>query len=87
MAKEKPVIQQMKKRKWKWIGYTLRKDSQAVERQILDWNHQGQCKRGRPKRTWRRVVEEGIGKVGKTWKEIRALAQNRIRWRCFVETS
>jgi hypothetical protein len=30
----------------------------------------GQCKRGRPKRTWRRMVEEDIGKVGKTWKEI-----------------
>jgi hypothetical protein len=30
MAKEKPVIQQMKERKWKWIGYTLRKDSQDL---------------------------------------------------------
>jgi hypothetical protein len=24
-------------------------------------------------------------KSGKTWKEVGALAQNRIRWRCFVE--
>jgi hypothetical protein len=86
MAKEKPVIQQMKERKWKWIGHTLRKDSHAIERQVLNWNHQWQSKRGRPKRTWRRAVEEDIGKVGKTWKEIRALAQNRIHWRCFVET-
>jgi hypothetical protein len=34
--------------------------------------------RGRPKRTWRRMIEEEIGKVGKTWKEVGALAQNRI---------
>jgi hypothetical protein len=30
-------------------------------------------------RTWRRMVEEETGKVGKTWKEVGALAQNRIR--------
>jgi hypothetical protein len=39
---------------------------------------------GKPKRTWRRTVEE-IGKVGKTWKEVGALAQKRLYWRCFVE--
>jgi hypothetical protein len=42
---------------------------------------QGQRKRGSPKRTWRRMVEEENGKVGKMWKEVGALAQNRIRWR------
>jgi hypothetical protein len=77
IAKEKPIIQQIKERKWKWIGHTLKKDSQAIERQVLDWNPQGQRKRGRPKRTWRRTVEEEIGKVGETWKEVGALAQIR----------
>jgi hypothetical protein len=43
------------------------------------------CPQGRHKRTWRRTVEEEIGKVGKTWKEVGALAQNQIRWRCFME--
>jgi hypothetical protein len=46
MAKEKLIIQQMKERKWKWIGYTLRKDSQVIERQVLNWNPQGRQKRG-----------------------------------------
>jgi hypothetical protein len=68
MAKEKPIIQQIKERKW--IGHALRKDSQATERQVLNWNPQGRRKKGRPKRTWRRTIEEDIGKVGKTWKEI-----------------
>jgi hypothetical protein len=35
--------------------------------------------------TWKRTVAEEAGKTGKTWKEVRALAQNRVRWRCFVE--
>jgi hypothetical protein len=29
------------KRKWKWIGHTVRKDENAVERIALDWNPQG----------------------------------------------
>jgi hypothetical protein len=36
MSKEKPTIQQIEERKWKLIGHTLRKDSQAIERKVLD---------------------------------------------------
>jgi hypothetical protein len=57
-AKEKPIIQQINERKWKWIGHTLRKDSQATERQALNWYPQGRRKRGRPERKWRRTLEE-----------------------------
>jgi hypothetical protein len=35
--------------------------------------------------TWKRTVVEEAGKAGKTWKEVRALAQNRVLWGCFVE--
>jgi hypothetical protein len=85
MSKQKPIIPQVKGRKWKWIGHSLRKDSQAIERQVLNWYSLGRRKRGRPKRTWRRTVEEETGKVGKTWKDVGALAQNRIRWTSFLE--
>jgi hypothetical protein len=55
---EKPVELQIKKRKWKEIGHTIRKDGNAVERIVLDWNPQGTRKRGRPRKTWRRSVME-----------------------------
>jgi hypothetical protein len=45
MAREKPIIIQIKDRKWQWIGHTLRKDSQATERQDLNRNPQGRRKR------------------------------------------
>jgi hypothetical protein len=63
------------------IGETVRQKINCEKNHCL----QGRHKRGRPERTWRRMVEEEIGKVGKTWKEVGALAQNRIQWRCFVE--
>jgi hypothetical protein len=79
MAKEKPIIQQIKDRKRKWIGHTLRKDPQAIEGQVLYWSPQERRKSARPKRTRRRTVEEETG------EEAGALAQNRIHWRFFLE--
>jgi hypothetical protein len=34
---------------------------------------------------WWRSVEEEARKEGKTWRDLRTLARNRIRWCCFVE--
>jgi hypothetical protein len=41
-------------------GQTLRKETRAIEKTALDWNPQGYRRRGRPKRTWRRTVEDEI---------------------------
>jgi hypothetical protein len=38
---------QIKRRKWNWIGHTLPKEAGTI-----DWNPQGYRRRGRPKRTW-----------------------------------
>jgi hypothetical protein len=48
---ENPIQLPIKKRNWKWIGHTTRKDPNAVERIVLDWNPQDTRKRGRPKKT------------------------------------
>jgi hypothetical protein len=47
------------------MWHTLRKDPQATERRVLNWNPLGRRKGGRLKRTWRRTVKEEIGKVRK----------------------
>lgn len=39
---------QIKKRKWQWIGCTLRKDQDAVMKLTLSQNPQGQREKGRP---------------------------------------
>lgn len=85
MANEKEIKYQIKHRKWNWIGHTLRKDHTAIERRALDWNPQGSRKRGRLRNSWKRTVEEEARAMGKTWREIKALAGNKVCWRCFVE--
>jgi hypothetical protein len=51
----------------------------------LDWNPQGARRRGRPRKTWKKTVEEEAAVMGKTWKEVKRLANNRTRWRCFTD--
>jgi len=33
--------------------------------------------------SWRRTVDDEAGKAGYTWRQIKKLAQNRMRWWAF----
>ena len=76
---------EIKRRKWRWIGHTLRKPTFSITRQALTWNPQGKRKRGQPRNTWRRDMESEVRKMGYTWQEIVTLAQRRIRWRALID--
>jgi hypothetical protein len=76
---------QVRKRKWGWLGHTLRKTPVNLTRQALEWNPQGKRRRGRPKNTWRRTMLEEAKEINKTWAEIKAEAKNRVRWKILVE--
>jgi len=70
ITKQKPIEIQIKRRKWNWIGHTLRKEAAAIEKTALDWNPQG-YRRGRPKRTWPRTIEDAIRNTGRLYNEVR----------------
>jgi hypothetical protein len=79
------VSTQIKRRKWNWIGHTLRKGNEAIEREALDWNPRGKRWRGRPRHTWRRSVHNEALENGKSWSKIKRMAWNWTRWRYFVD--
>jgi hypothetical protein len=79
---ETPVEPQIKKRRWKWIGHTIRKNENAVERIALDWNRQSTRKK---RKTWRRSVMEETQREGRMWRVVKRLAADRSRWNSFVE--
>ena len=68
ITKQKGIEIQIKRRKWNWIGHTLRKEAEEIEKSALDWYPQGYRRRGRPKRTWRRTTEDEIRSRGKSWR-------------------
>ena len=45
-----------KKKKFRWIGHTLRKEDGEIPKAALHWNPQGNRKGGRPKNSSRRSV-------------------------------
>jgi hypothetical protein len=42
-------------------------------------------RRGRPKKTRKRIVEEEVRDQGKRWQEVKAVAKNKVGWRSFVK--
>ena len=60
ITNQKSIENQMKIRKWNWIGHTLRKETGVIQKTALDWNPQGYRRRGRPKRTCGRTIEDEI---------------------------
>jgi len=82
---ETEMSTQIKRRKWNWIGHTLQKGNEAIEREALDWNPQGKRRRGRLRHTWRRSAHSEALERGKSWNEVKRMVGNRTRWRCFVD--
>jgi hypothetical protein len=65
---------EIRKRKFGWIGHTLRKDDSELCKAGLQWNPQGTRGRGRPRNSWRRTTMDESGK-----------RRNREGWRRFVD--
>jgi hypothetical protein len=73
---------EIRKRKFRQIGHTLRKKDGEIPNAALLWNPQGSRKRGRPKNRWRRSV---IKEAGRSWNELRFLAADRQTWKELVD--
>ena len=80
------VSEQVRIRRWKFIGHILRKDIDDNQRIALKWTPDaGRRKRGRPKETWRRTVERERNSLGfSSWDEAGAVAHDRNRWRTLI---
>ena len=83
-TKQDPVIEEIRKRSWQWIGHTLRKPDVNITKQALEWNPQGNRRQGRPTHSWRRTRLKELERTGTTWREAKQIAQNRVRWRTTV---
>ena len=80
-----PAEIEIGRRRWNWIGHTLRKPTSSTTRQALTWNPQGKRRRGRPCNTWRRDLQADTKKMGYSWGQIETAAQDRGLWRTLVD--
>ena len=84
-AGQEPVAKQRLRKKWGWIGHTLRKPASSTTRQALTWNPQWKRKRGQPRNSWRRDTEAELKQQGTNGSGMARTAQNRVRWRGVVD--
>ena len=61
----------------RWYGYVLRRDDDSVLRVALNLEVSGKRKRGRPRKTWKKQVEEETEKIGLKKED----ALRRDKWR------
>ena len=76
-AQQNLVEEDIRRRRWRWLGHTLHKPPSSIGRQTLNWNSQGQRKRGRPGNTWRQELEKDVKRTGHTWKQRKDSAGQR----------
>ena len=79
------IVQEVKKRRWKWLCHVLRMKKDRHPYAALTWAPPGKRGRGRPLGTWRRTIEAEMEEAGKNWSEIRWLVHDRPEWRSFVD--
>ena len=53
---------EIRKRKFRCIGHTVRKEDGEISKAAIFWNPQGKRKRGRPRNSWRRLVIKEAGR-------------------------
>ncbi|XP_073670704.1 uncharacterized protein [Paramisgurnus dabryanus] len=82
---QEPVEITIRRRKWRWIGHTLRKPPASITRAALEWNPQGKRRRGRPRLSWRRGVIKDLTRANTSWQEVKKTTHDRKRWRHFTE--
>ena len=61
----------------KRYGHVVRRDDESILKKAVMFEVYGPRKRGRPKQTWKKQVEENIKKIGLRVEE----ATDRARWR------
>ena len=83
-TQQRPIVEEIKTRRWRWIGHTLRKPAHSTTRQALQWNPQGSRRRGRPRETWKRCIERDMKQMGHGWSELGRMAQDKRRWKSLI---
>ena len=83
-TEQEEIQTEVGRRRWRWIGHTLRRPNSNITKKALEWNPQGCRSRGRPRGTWRRVIDEDMERSGYSWQRIKTIAQDRDGWKLFV---
>lgn len=78
--KTEPVLESIKRRQLRWFGHIVRMNETRQVKQVWQTRTARKRTRGRPKKTWDKMVEETLKERGLTWKEGEKLAKDKKAW-------
>ena len=80
---EPDVVKFIKINRLRWLGHVLRMNEERVRLKVLNTNHDGNRRPGRPKIRWKDAVESDLKAL--RVDDWRTLARNRCDWRNMLE--
>ena len=78
------IIRVIKSRRMRWAGHVARIEERRGAYRVLVGKPEGKEPLGRPRRRWEDKIKMGIQEVGCGGMDWIELAQDRDRWRAFV---
>ena len=76
------IDEQVRTRRWRWLGHVLRMPSDKNPKIALTWAPEGRRRKGRPRETWRRTVNKEREHLGfRTWRQAEVAARDKVAWR------
>jgi hypothetical protein len=80
------IIRHIKSRRMRWVGHVTRMGKDRKVYRVLVGNPEGKRPLGRSRRRWEDGIRMHLGEIGKGSVDWIRLAQERDRWRAFVNT-
>ena len=75
----KTITENIKIRRWTWLGHAYKMPANSIPRTALMWTPQGLRKRGRPKEIWRRTITKELKMQGLTLQTAARTAADRVK--------
>ena len=88
LTKSRSMEDEIKIKRWKWLGHVIRMENDKIPKVALQWHPvNGRRTRGRPKKTWRKTIADDLDNLDMDWEQMEERAQDRRDWRMFVSTA
>ena len=73
------IDEEVRTRRWKWLGHVLRMPSDKNPKTALTWAPEGRRRKGRPRETWRGTVNKEREHLGfRTWRQAEVAARDKV---------
>jgi hypothetical protein len=80
------IVRVIKSRRMRWVGHVARMGEGRGVCRVLVGRPEGKRPLGRPRRSWEDNIKIDLREIGIDVADWNRLAQDRIRWRAFVNT-